>query len=302
VIYTRAARSHMAVPLRGRDDVVGALIMVAAQGRRYTKSDLELLDELGGRVALCVENARLYDGARNALRGRDEFLSIAAHEIRGPLTSIHLAVQGLLRGSLSSSAAQSALEVIEREDRRLGGFVDDLLDLGRISTGQLHFELEEIDLGTVVRDAVSRLAGVLTPTGTAITITTEGNLIGQWDRARLDQVVTNLVSNAIKYGEGKPIQISVLETNGHVVMKVADSGIGIEPAMRTKIFDAFQRASGAKRYGGLGLGLHIAKTIVVGMGGTIEVESTPGAGATFIVDLPVSRSTEHEETLDPGGG
>jgi signal transduction histidine kinase len=94
----------------------------------------------------------------------------------------------------------------------------------------------------------------------------------------------------------------VVESGGHVVMKVSDNGIGIEPAMRTKIFDAFQRATGAKRYGGLGLGLHIAKTIVVGLGGTIDVESTPGAGATFIVDIPVSRSTEHEKTLDPGGG
>ena len=198
IIYTRGSRSSMAVPLTRRNAIVGALMTVAPPTRRYTMADLELLDELGRRVALCVDNARLYEGAQEALKGRDQFLSIAAHEIRGPLTSIHLAVQGLLRGSLSPSGAQTALGVIEREDRRLGGFVDDLLDLGRISTGQLHFDLEEVDLGTVVRDAVSRLQGTLAPTG-SVTITTGGNLVGQWDRARLDQVVTNLVSNAIKY-------------------------------------------------------------------------------------------------------
>ena len=288
IIYARGSRSSMAVPLTRRNAIVGALMTVAPPTRRYTMADLDLLDELGRRVALCVDNARLYEGAQEALKGRDQFLSIAAHEIRGPLTSIHLAVQGLLRGSLSPSGAQTALGVIEREDRRLGGFVDDLLDLGRISTGQLQFDLEEVDLGTVVRDAVSRLQGTLAPTG-SVTITTGGNLVGQWDRARLDQVVTNLVSNAIKYGQGKPIEITAAESDGHVVLKVSDGGMGIEPSMRSKIFDAFQRASEAQRYGGLGLGLHIAKTIVNGLGGTIAVDSSPGTGSTFTVDLPASR-------------
>lgn len=301
IIYARGSRSSMAVPLTCRSTIVGALMTVAPPARRYTIADLELLDELGRRVALCVDNARLYEGAQEALKGRDQFLSIAAHEIRGPLTSIHLAVQGLLRGSLSPAGAHTALEVIEREDRRLGGFVDDLLDLGRISTGQLHFDLEEVDLGTVVRDAVSRLTGTLAPTG-SVTITTGGNLVGQWDRARLDQVVTNLVSNAIKYGEGKPIEITAAESDGHVVLKVSDHGMGIEPAMRSKIFDAFQRAAEAQRYGGLGLGLHIAKTIVNGLGGTIAVDSSPGAGTTFTVDLSVSRSADHAQPTHPGGG
>jgi PAS domain S-box-containing protein len=301
IIYSRGPRSSMAVPLTSRNTIVGAIMTVAPPKRRYTMADLELLEELGRRVALCVDNARLYEGAQEALKGRDQFLSIAAHEIRGPLTSIHLAVQGLLRGSLSPAGAHTALEVIEREDRRLGGFVDDLLDLGRISTGQLHFDLEEVDLGTVVRDAVSRLTGTLAPTG-SVTITTGGNLVGQWDRARLDQVVTNLVSNAIKYGEGKPIEITASETDGHVVLKVSDHGMGIDPSMRSKIFDAFQRAAGAKRYGGLGLGLHIAKTIVNGFGGTIAVDGSPDAGSTFTVDLPVSRSANHAQPTHHGGG
>jgi signal transduction histidine kinase len=198
-----------------------------------------------------------------------------------------MAVQGLLRGALSKSAAESALGIIERADRRLGTFVDELLDLGRIRTGQLHFHLEEVNLGTVVRDAVSRLSSEITQSGSVVTVHTEGNLVGEWDRFRLEQVVINLLTNAIKYGEGRPIEVSAIETGKRVCIRVADHGIGIDPSMLTSIFDPFQRAVAARHYGGLGLGLHIARTIVEGLGGTISVDSHQGAGATFVVDLPI---------------
>jgi signal transduction histidine kinase/PAS domain-containing protein len=286
--YTHGHRSQIGIPLISRDTVIGAITLVAPAGRTFNDSDRELLDELGQRVALSIDNAWLYDGARRALSSRDEFLSIAAHEIRGPLTSLHMAVQGLLRGSLSQNATEKALEIIERADRRLGQFVDELLDLGRIRTGQLHFNLEEVDLGTVLRDAVSRVSGELTQSGSEVNVKTEGNLVGQWDRFRLEQVLINLVTNAIKYGEGKPIEISAIESGHRVRITVVDHGIGIDSAMLTTIFDPFQRAVTARHYGGLGLGLHIAKTIVEGMGGNITVESHLGAGATFTVELPMS--------------
>jgi PAS domain S-box-containing protein len=285
--YTVGGRSQVGIPLISRDTVIGALTLVAAKGRTFNDADRELLDELGQRIALSIDNARLYEGARHALNSRDEFLSIAAHEIRGPLTSLHMAVQGLLRGALSKSAAESALGIIERADRRLGTFVDELLDLGRIRTGQLHFHLEEVNLGTVVRDAVSRLSSEITQSGSVVTVHTEGNLVGEWDRFRLEQVVINLLTNAIKYGEGRPIEVSAIETGKRVCIRVADHGIGIDPSMLTSIFDPFQRAVAARHYGGLGLGLHIARTIVEGLGGTISVDSHQGAGATFVVDLPI---------------
>jgi signal transduction histidine kinase len=302
MIYTAGSRSHMAIPLMCRDEVVGALTFVAPLGRHYTKADLELPEELGRRIALSIDNARLYEGARAAITGRDEFLSIAAHEIRGPLASIHLAVQGLMRGSLPPADVRTALEVIQREDRRLARFVDELLDLGRIRTGQLHFELEEVDLGTVVRDVVSRLSEELAHAGSAVTVKTDGDLTGEWDRFRLEQVVTNLLSNAMKYGEGKPIDITAVRSGGRATVTVVDRGIGIEPTMLRKIFDPFQRIVEARHYGGLGLGLHIAKTIVDGLGGTITVDSRLGAGAAFTVELPVSRSAPDGKTVDPGGG
>ena len=291
----------MAVPLVCRSAVVGAITFVAQLGRQYTRSDLELLDELGRRMTLSIDNARLYEGAREALRGRDEFLSVTAHEIRGPLTSLHLAVQSLLRGTLASAPARAALEVIEREDRRLARFVEELIDFGRIRTGQMHFALEPVDLGTVVRDVVSRLSPDAARAGSTVTITTEGSLVGQWDRFRLEQVVTNLFSNAVKYGQGQPIDITVTGADGRVSMSFVDHGIGIETAMLGRIFDPFQRAVAARHYGGLGLGLHISKTIAEGLGGTILVESHPGEGSRFTVDLPLSRSAEHDGTIDPRG-
>lgn len=301
LIYNAGRRSHMAIPLLSRDEIMGALTFVAPMGREYTAADLELPEELGRRVVLSLDNARLYDGAREALSGRDEFLSIAAHEIRGPLTSIHLAVQSLMRRSLPAAAAQTALEVIQREDRRLGRFVDELLDLGRIRTGQLHFDLEEVDIGTVVRDVVSRLSAELSNTRSVVTVRTDADLVGQWDRFRLEQVVTNLMSNAIKYGEGKPIDVLAVRSGDRVIVSVVDRGIGIEPTKLARIFDPFQRVVQARHYGGLGLGLHIAKTIVAGLGGTISVDSRPGAGATFTVELPVSRSAHHGASVDSGG-
>src|SRR5262249_51776993 len=161
--------------------------------------DLELAEELARRAALSVENARLYQSAQEALRARDEFLSIAAHEIRGPITSIHLAVQNLQKGKLPAPANLKVLEMIERDDRRLARFVDELLDLGRIRTGRLHFTFEEVDLGTVVREVAARLGAEVARSGSSLSITTDGRPVGQWDRFRLDQVVTNLLSNAIKF-------------------------------------------------------------------------------------------------------
>ena len=302
IIYTAGSRSHMAIPLMCRDEPVGALTFVAPLSRQYTKADLDLPEELGRRIALSIDNARLYEGARRAITGRDEFLSIAAHEIRGPLASMHLAVQGLMRGSLPPASMRTALEVLQREDRRLGRFVDELLDLGRIRSGQLHFELEEVDLGTVVRDVVSRLSGELAQARSAVTVKTEGAMTGEWDRFRVEQVVTNLLSNAMKYGEGKPIDISAVRSGDRAILKVVDHGIGIEPTMLGKIFDPFQRVVDARNYGGLGLGLHIAKTIIDGLAGTITVDSRLGAGSTFTVELPVSRSVADGKPVDPGGG
>jgi signal transduction histidine kinase len=281
----------MAVPLLVKGALVGAITFAAPPSRRYTPEDLELAEELARRVALSVENARLYRGAQEALQARDELLSIAAHEIRGPITSMHMAVQGIRKGKIPPSAMPRVLDVIEREDRRLARFVDELLDVGRIRGGRMQLTYEEVDLSEVVRSAASRASAELARSGSSLSVTTEARCVGHWDRFRLDQVVTHLLSNAIKFGLGKPIAISVKAHEGMVSLVVKDHGIGISPEMHERIFLPFERAVAVRHYGGLGLGLYIARTVVAAMGGRISVESSPNVGSTFFVALPRGRVT-----------
>jgi signal transduction histidine kinase len=251
---------------------------------------LALASELGRRTALAIENARALEQAREALRARDEFLSIAAHEIRGPITSIHLAVQTLIeRGEVDGSSAR-LLEAIERADRRLTRFVDELLDVGRIQSDRFHFQSEEVNLSELVREVTARLGEEANQAGSPLSVAIEGEVIGQWDRFRLDQVVTNLLSNAIKFGQGKPIEVRVSAAGPLARLVVRDRGLGIAADKLERVFRPFERAVQGRQYGGLGLGLYIVRTIVEGLGGEIRVESELGSGSTFSVLLPLQRS------------
>ncbi|AKU96667.1 Sensory box histidine kinase [Labilithrix luteola] len=236
-----------------------------------------------------TEREHLLAQAQHAVRQRDEFLSIAAHEIRGPITSIRLAVQHLQRIPRTSESVPKVLEIIEREQRRLVSFVDELLDLGRIRAVGLHFEIHTVDLTEVVREVTSRMASDLARAGSTLVLRDDEKVIGQWDRLRLDQVVTNLLSNAIKFGNGKPIEIEVLSSEGRASLSVRDHGIGVAPEMRERIFQPFERGVSVRNYGGLGLGLYIVRTIAETLGGTVNVENHPGGGAIFKVDLPLAR-------------
>jgi PAS domain S-box-containing protein len=294
-IYSMGTRSCMAVPLVVKDSVVGAITFVGRRLFRYSEQDLALAETVAQRAALAVENARLFKQAQEALRARDEFLTIAAHEIRGPITSVHLAVQGLKTGKVSGSIEPQVLDIIERQDRRLGRFVDELLDLGKIQNGRMHFNLEDVDLGDVVRDAAGTLGSELTKSGSPLSITTEGQPVGRWDRYGLDQVATNLLSNAIKFGQGKPIAVTVREREGQTELTVTDHGIGIDPKMMDRLFKPFERGVSLRNYGGLGLGLYIARTIVEGLGGRIQVTSKPSEGSTFTVQLRNERTNDNDQ-------
>jgi PAS domain S-box-containing protein len=289
-IYSMGTRSCMAVPLLVKDFVAGSITFIGPPMHVYRKPEMEFAETIASRAALSVENARLYRKAQEALKARDEFLTIAAHEIRGPITSIHLAVQALQKVDTPSATAAKLLEIIEHEDRRMTRFVDELLDLGKIQSGQLYFNFEEVNLGDVVREAATSLGHELARSGSPLSITTEGNPVGQWDRYGINQVVTNLLSNAIKFGEGKPIAVSVRENHGQTAFEIQDQGIGIQPEMLDRLFKPFERGVSARNYGGLGLGLFIAHTIVEGLGGVIRVESKPKAGSTFTVELRNSRA------------
>jgi PAS domain S-box-containing protein len=299
IIYRIATISYLGVPLLMKGRLVGAITLSAAPHSKYTSSDLEVAEELARRAALAIDNARLYRRAQEALRARDEFLSIAAHEIRGPINSIHLAVQSVRQAKVPPEALPKLFEIVERQDRRLSQFADEILDFGRIRAGQLQLEYEDVNLGEVVRDVAARLGPEIARSGSSLTVTVPGQVVGQWDRSRLDQVVSNLLSNAIKFGFGKPIEIVIGAREGRAFLIVRDHGMGIEPEDRKRIFQPFERGVSVRHYGGLGLGLHIVKTIVNALGGSVNVTSEPGGGSTFRVELPQARvGAERDAHLD----
>jgi len=253
------------------------------------RTNARLEAEIVERRRLADENSDLFEGAQEALKSRDEFLSIAAHEIRGPLTALRLGVQSLRQGRVPPQAQPQIFKIIEREDRKLAQFVDELLDLGRIRAGTLLFTFEPVDLRDVINEVVTRLGAELQQAGSTVEIKAEGRLDGDWDRSRLEQIVSNLLSNAIKFGLGRPIVIALTGSEDRVRLRITDRGAGISREERRRIFEPFVRDTSPRNYGGLGLGLYIVRTIVDGFAGTLTVESEPDAGSTFTVELPRTR-------------
>jgi len=287
------AISYIAVPMMVRGHAVGALhFFTSHSGRRYTLAELSLLEDLARRAALSVENARLYREAQEAIRLRDEFLSIASHELKTPLTPLNLKLQMLAREAQRQPESpfrkfvEDYIVIGSRQVKKLSELVGDLLDVARIAGGRLRLELEEMDLGTLAREVVTRYEPEAVRAGSTLVLEAKESVAGYWDRLRLEQVLTNLVDNAIKYGAGKPIHIQLEAEASRALLRVRDEGIGIAQEKLSRIFERFERAVSDRHYGGLGLGLYITRTIVEAMGGSIQVESTLGQGATFTVVLP----------------
>lgn len=225
---------------------------------------------------------------QEAVRARDEFLAIAAHELRTPVTALELQLQLLRR---KPDLWDKKLGLIERQVERLTVLIESLLDISRITTGRLSLELEPVNVAAVATDVVARFREQAERAGCALTLDVESELWGDWDRMRLDQVVTNLVSNAIKYGQGKPVHVTLTGDGTQARLAVRDFGIGIAPEHRERIFERFERAASSRHYGGLGLGLWIVRQVVTALGGEIEVVSRVGEGSTFVVTLPQHRES-----------
>jgi signal transduction histidine kinase len=177
--------------------------------------------------------------------------------------------------------------MLERSVERMRELTNTMLDVSRLTQHRIELTPAEIDLHELTAHVIDRLRPLLESSGSSLTLHAPVPLVGNWDRLRLDQIVTNLVSNAIKYGDAKPIEVTVEARSGTAVVQVTDHGIGIAPADQLRIFERFERAVPTRHYGGFGLGLWIARQLVEALGGTIRVDSTLGAGATFTVTLPL---------------
>ena len=295
-------RSYLCVPLTSRGRTLGALTFVAGKPGRLGERELSLAQELAVRAAAAVDNARLYQQSQEAIRLREDFLSIAAHEFKTPLTSLNLNVQMLKRQRPAEGAERfsRSVEMIERQVGRLGNLVNQLLDVTRAARGRLQLGREEVELSQLVRDVVARTAVDLGKAQCPLELSAPAPVVGLWDRLGLEQVVTNLLSNAIKYGPGRPIRIAIGSDGARARLEVRDEGIGISPGDLKRVFDRFERAVPTQHYGGLGLGLYITRQIIEALGGTIRVESLPGEGALFTVELPLQ--PEREEAEGEGGG
>jgi PAS domain S-box-containing protein len=283
--------SSLRVPLVVRGQALGVLSLATAQ-RLYDTQDLALAQELARQAALAIDNARLYHEAQQAVRLREEFLSIASHELKTPISALQLQVQILLSTLARSPTGPSperlrrSLETVDRQVRRQTQLINDLLDVSRISAGRLQLRPEPVELSALVREVAERFEPELTRAGSPLKLHMSAETAGQWDRLRLDQVVTNLLSNAVKYGRGNPIQVETEAANGEVRLSVKDGGIGIAEEDLSRLFNRFERAVSERNYGGFGLGLWITRQIVEAMGGRIHVTSELGVGSTFTVELP----------------
>jgi signal transduction histidine kinase len=227
--------------------------------------------------------------AAESLRARDELFSMATHEIRTPLTSLRLHAQALLRGLMREppdlSRARRAVVGVERQAERISMLADHLLDVSRIRSGRLEIERSRTDLGTVVRDVATRFGAEAAALGATIIIDGEPSVTGHWDSVRLEQIVANLISNALKFGEGKPIAVELRSIGTRALLTVRDHGPGIPEDEQARIFEPFERAKRARGTKGAGLGLWIVRRLVEAHGGTVRLAGVVGRGTVLAVDL-----------------
>lgn len=239
------------------------------------------------------EREEAFAALEQAVSARDEFLSIASHELKTPLTCLRLQAQGLARAAqrergaaLDNAQVLQRIASIERNAERLTSLIERLLDITRVATGRLRLSRGNVDLVRVARHVASEMADTFRDAGCEVAIAAPAHLVGDWDGDRLEMVVRNLLSNAAKYGARRPIRVELEDAGDAARLRVIDRGIGISAEDQRRIFGRFERAVPERHYGGFGVGLWLAEQLVEAHGGRIEVESDPGRGSTFSVTLP----------------
>lgn len=285
-------RSYLAVPVAGRTgEVLGGLFFGHAEPGVFTERAERIVAGIAAQAAIAIDNARLFRSAQDAIKARDQFLSVAAHELKTPLTSLRAGAQFMLHryerdGGYDPANLQLALQTIDRQSARLARLVNQLLDTSWIESGHLGVERSPADLCVLVQDVVQGFREQA-PQRT-IRVHCPATLLGTFDSGRIEQVLINLLDNALKYSPpDQPIDVEVGETEGdQLCFSVRDRGPGVPAEHRAQLFDRGQLFEAGNHQAGLGIGLYLCRRIVELHGGTIDVETPDGGGVRFIVHLP----------------
>lgn len=277
--------SYAAVNLLNQSNIKAVLISLKDISKQKKADEI--------RLKHLQRERKLRNIAEAAVRSRDEFLSVATHELKTPLTTILLQLQTTLRRILTQSLASfsgeklvSSLQIAEQQSKRLSFLIKDLLNVSLVTSGRLEINKEPADLDKIVTTVLHNLQDQIKLSGSKIVLKNSVGVTGQWDVVRLEQCFTNLLTNALKYGQKKAIKIEVSKNEHYAFVSVSDQGIGIGRADLERIFKPFERTNRVGKIQGLGVGLFIAQRIAQAHGGDIEVTSRPDQGSTFTLKLP----------------
>ena len=285
-------RSAIVVPLKSRQTTLGLLAWISESPGRYGPSEVTLAENLAQQVSLTLENVQLYRGAQLASQAKDEFLATLSHEIRTPLTAILGWMSILQKKQVDEATMARAMESVFRNAMAQSELIEDMLDVSRIITGRISIECSALDFSVVIEAAIDSVRPAAEAKNVRLNCDIKAHDSQMWgDRDRLQQVLWNLLSNAVKFTPpGGTVSVKLQRGPANLELAVSDTGMGIPSDFLPFVFDRFRQAEGSKnrRYGGLGLGLSIARHLVELHGGTIEAFSEgEGKGATFTVSLPI---------------
>ena len=287
----------LTVPLFQQDLSLGILFVGRSQIREVTSTDIRLFETLGRLISDSIVRTRLFEAAQEASTLKSVFLATVSHELRTPLTSIIGFAEMLQRGMFGqmSPSGQEALEHINRGGQALLRLINDILDFSKMEAGYLSLDLYPVEPGDVIQRVVAQLQPQISERGLTLRLDLDEVPAVHANRIRLEQVLTNLLTNAIKFTEQGGIQVRICRRGQIVRISVEDTGIGIDPSHQRDIFQAFRQVENiyTRRYGGAGLGLAISQRLMHLMGGQLSVESSPGHGSTFHCDLPISTQGIH---------